>query len=124
MIRIVRLRSAEASCPFGKSLKPLSRPTIRALSISNTRFMETIQCPASLSPLLICAVFCPVWDIRPEVGATSPRATGIEDMLIHEDRLFPAEPAARSIARALYESIKGLPIVSPHGHTQAAWFAK
>jgi glucuronate isomerase len=45
-------------------------------------------------------------------------------MLIHEDRLFPAEPAARSIARALYESIKGLPIVSPHGHTQAAWFAK
>jgi glucuronate isomerase len=45
-------------------------------------------------------------------------------MLIHEDRLFPAEPAARAIARALYESIKGLPIVSPHGHTQAAWFAK
>jgi glucuronate isomerase len=45
-------------------------------------------------------------------------------MLIHEDRLFPAEPAARAIARALYESIKGLPIVSPHGHTQAAWFAQ
>jgi glucuronate isomerase len=45
-------------------------------------------------------------------------------MLIHEDRLFPAEPAARAIARALYASIKGLPIVSPHGHTQAAWFAR
>ena len=45
-------------------------------------------------------------------------------MLIHEDRLFPAEPAARNIARALYASIKALPIVSPHGHTQAAWFAK
>jgi glucuronate isomerase len=45
-------------------------------------------------------------------------------MLIHEDGLFPAEPAARAIARALYASIKGLPIVSPHGHTQAAWFAR
>ena len=45
-------------------------------------------------------------------------------MLIHEDRLFPAEPSARRIAKALYEQIKALPIISPHGHTQAAWFAK
>ena len=45
-------------------------------------------------------------------------------MLIDEDRLFPAESAARAIARALYASIKALPIVSPHGHTQAAWFAR
>jgi len=44
-------------------------------------------------------------------------------MLIHEDRLFPADPGTRTIARALYAHIKGLPIVSPHGHTQAAWFA-
>jgi glucuronate isomerase len=27
------------------------------------------------------------------------------------------------VARQLYESIAGLPIVSPHGHTQASWFA-
>ena len=45
-------------------------------------------------------------------------------MLIHEDRLFPVEAGARTIARSLYGSIKDLPIVSPHGHTQAAWFAK
>jgi glucuronate isomerase len=45
-------------------------------------------------------------------------------MLIHEDRLFQAEPATRKIAKALYASIKALPIVSPHGHTHAAWFAK
>jgi glucuronate isomerase len=45
-------------------------------------------------------------------------------MLIHEDRLFPAEHSARAVARALYADIKGLPIVSPHGHTQAGWFAK
>jgi glucuronate isomerase len=45
-------------------------------------------------------------------------------MLIHEDRLFPAEPSARRIAKALYAQVRALPIVSPHGHTQAVWFAK
>ncbi len=45
-------------------------------------------------------------------------------MLIHEDRLFPAEAATRKIARALYAHIRSLPIISPHGHTQAGWFAK
>jgi glucuronate isomerase len=45
-------------------------------------------------------------------------------MLLHEDRLFPADPATRSIARALYAHVRSLPIVSPHGHTQAAWFAQ
>ena len=43
--------------------------------------------------------------------------------LLHEDRLFPPDAATRAIAKRLYASIKGLPIVSPHGHTQAAWFA-
>jgi glucuronate isomerase len=45
-------------------------------------------------------------------------------MLLHEDRLFPAEASALKIARALYQQIKDLPIISPHGHTQASWFAK
>jgi glucuronate isomerase len=45
-------------------------------------------------------------------------------MLIDEDRLFPAEPVARSVARTLYAHVGSLPIVSPHGHTQAAWFAR
>jgi glucuronate isomerase len=45
-------------------------------------------------------------------------------MLLHEDRLFPAEDCARKIAKALYAQIKNLPIISPHGHTQAAWFAQ
>ena len=44
--------------------------------------------------------------------------------LLHEDRLFPANENTRAIARRLYEGIKDLPIVSPHGHTQAAWFAR
>lgn len=44
-------------------------------------------------------------------------------MLIHEDRLFPADPTTRKVAQALYESVRALPIISPHGHTQAAWFS-
>jgi glucuronate isomerase len=41
----------------------------------------------------------------------------------HPDRLFPAEPELRRIAIDLYESVCDLPIVSPHGHTDPAWFA-
>jgi hypothetical protein len=39
------------------------------------------------------------------------------------NRLLPADPAMRAIARALYDEVAGLPIVSPHGHTDPAWFA-
>ncbi|MCA8901275.1 MAG: glucuronate isomerase [Hyphomonas sp.] len=42
---------------------------------------------------------------------------------LHEDRLFPSDPVQRGIARELYASIRGLPIVSPHGHTDPSWFA-
>ncbi|MGB8471546.1 MAG: glucuronate isomerase [Candidatus Sulfotelmatobacter sp.] len=45
-------------------------------------------------------------------------------MLIHPDRLFPPEPGTLGIARTLYEDVRTLPILSPHGHTRAAWFAK
>jgi glucuronate isomerase len=45
-------------------------------------------------------------------------------MLIHPDRLFPANPGTRKIAKMLYKSVRELPIISPHGHTQAGWFAK
>jgi glucuronate isomerase len=45
-------------------------------------------------------------------------------MLIHEDRLFPADPATRAVARRLYQPIRDLPIVSPHGHTDPRWYAE
>ncbi|MFP5236086.1 MAG: glucuronate isomerase [Acidobacteriota bacterium] len=45
-------------------------------------------------------------------------------MLLHPDRLFPSDPATRAVAGDLYAHVKDLPIVSPHGHTQALWFAK
>ncbi|WP_202388740.1 glucuronate isomerase [Pontixanthobacter aquaemixtae] len=43
---------------------------------------------------------------------------------LHEDRLLPADPGIRSIARALYAEVAGLPIISPHGHTDPEWFAE
>ncbi len=43
---------------------------------------------------------------------------------LHPDRLFPADPETRAIARRLYAEIKDLPIVSPHGHTDPSWFAQ
>ena len=46
-----------------------------------------------------------------------------EKLVLHPDRLFPADERSRAIARSLYEGIKDLPIVSPHGHTDPAWFA-
>lgn len=42
---------------------------------------------------------------------------------LHPDRLLPADPATRDLARALYATVKGLPIISPHGHTDPEWFA-
>jgi glucuronate isomerase len=42
---------------------------------------------------------------------------------LHPDRLLPAEPSVRALARALYADIADLPIVSPHGHTDPRWFA-
>ncbi|MEJ6388745.1 glucuronate isomerase [Gymnodinialimonas ulvae] len=44
--------------------------------------------------------------------------------MLPPDRLFPAEAGQRSIARALYESVKNLPIISPHGHCDPQWFAE
>ncbi len=42
---------------------------------------------------------------------------------LHPDRLLPAEPAVRALARQLYQHVARLPIISPHGHTDPGWFA-
>ncbi|HEX8738840.1 MAG TPA: glucuronate isomerase [Casimicrobiaceae bacterium] len=44
-------------------------------------------------------------------------------LTLDPDRLFPPEPATRRVARALYDTVRDLPIVSPHGHTDPRWFA-
>lgn len=44
-------------------------------------------------------------------------------MALHPDRLLPVDPTTRAIARRLYHSVAGLPLISPHGHTEPAWYA-
>ena len=44
--------------------------------------------------------------------------------ILDENRLFPTDPTVRALARDLYEAIKDLPIISPHGHTDPRWFAE
>ena len=43
--------------------------------------------------------------------------------LLDDDRLFPADPSTRCVARRLYDEVRDLPIVSPHGHTDPRWYA-
>ena len=38
--------------------------------------------------------------------------------------MLPSEPGLRTTARRLYQSVKDLPIISPHGHVPAQWLAK
>lgn len=49
--------------------------------------------------------------------------TGTADLVLHPDRLFPADPGTRAIARRLFEAVESLPIISPHGHLDAAMLA-
>jgi len=43
--------------------------------------------------------------------------------LLHDDTLFPADASILPIAQRLYATVRDLPIISPHGHTNARWFA-
>jgi glucuronate isomerase len=43
-------------------------------------------------------------------------------MRLDPDRYFDPEPGQRKIARELYQSVAGMPIVSPHGHVDPTLF--
>ncbi|WP_062525934.1 glucuronate isomerase [Demequina rhizosphaerae] len=43
--------------------------------------------------------------------------------VLHPDRLLPAQPQERAIARELYEAVRDLPIVSMHGHVDPRMLA-
>jgi glucuronate isomerase len=49
--------------------------------------------------------------------------TGAAALIPHPDRLLPADPGTRAIARRLFEAVESLPIISPHGHLDAAMLA-
>ena len=44
--------------------------------------------------------------------------------LLDENRLFSPDPVLRGLSRTLYDSVRDLPIISPHGHTDPQWFAE
>ncbi|MEM5500161.1 glucuronate isomerase [Ahrensia kielensis] len=44
--------------------------------------------------------------------------------MLNEDRLFPADPETRKVARRLFAEIEHLPLICPHGHTEPQWFSK
>lgn len=59
-------------------------------------------------------------------GSGSPHASasvGPRPLHLHPDRLLPAEPTVRAIARELFAEVAHLPIVSPHGHCDPRWWA-
>ncbi|RIK15680.1 MAG: glucuronate isomerase [Acidobacteria bacterium] len=43
---------------------------------------------------------------------------------LHPDRLLPADPGTREVARRVYAEVADLPIISPHGHVPPAWLAE
>ncbi len=45
-----------------------------------------------------------------------PAMTSAPAFSLHPDRFFDAEPSVRRAARALYEEMRVLPLVCPHGH--------
>ncbi|MFT6529971.1 MAG: glucuronate isomerase [Psychrosphaera sp.] len=47
----------------------------------------------------------------------------IQKLTLHPDRLFSSDDKVIEVARKLYEKVKDLPIISPHGHTDPSWFA-
>jgi glucuronate isomerase len=46
----------------------------------------------------------------------------MDTLELDADRLFPPDPGVRRIARELFGEIESLPILSPHGHVDPAWF--
>ena len=44
--------------------------------------------------------------------------------LLDENRLFSPDPALSGLSRMLYDTVRDLPIISPHGHTDPQWYAE
>jgi glucuronate isomerase len=44
--------------------------------------------------------------------------------LLDENRLFSPDSVLRRLSRDLYDTVRDLPIISPHGHTDPQWYAE
>src|SRR6266516_4320181 len=50
--------------------------------------------------------------------------SSVERLVLHEDRFFDPDPAVRRVARTLYDEIRELPLLCPHGHVEPSLLAK
>ena len=48
----------------------------------------------------------------------------MRELTLDDDRLLPPDPATRAVAREIYAAVRDLPIVSMHGHVDAALLAQ
>ena len=65
-----------------------------------------------------------MYDCFRRLQAASPGTPVLSAPLrLDPDRFFPADPALRAVARQLFAETQSLPILSPHGHVDPAWFA-
>lgn len=48
----------------------------------------------------------------------------MSELILHDDRFFDPDNTVRKIARELYEEVKDLPIISPHGHVDPNIFVQ
>jgi glucuronate isomerase len=60
---------------------------------------------------------------EPAAMPTAATSEGRTPLSPHPDRLLPGEPAERAIARRLYDGVRDLPLISPHGHIDPALLA-
>jgi glucuronate isomerase len=57
-------------------------------------------------------------------AAAQPAVFAPPAALLAEDRFFDPDPSVRRVARSLYERIRDLPLVCPHGHVDPAILAE
>lgn len=62
-----------------------------------------------------------VWQTAVVAGKTTQHWI-VTDFAIDDGRLLPLEEPSRKEAADIYESIRHLPIISPHGHIPLGWF--
>ena len=48
----------------------------------------------------------------------------MSEFYMHEDRFFDPEPSVRMAAREIYDEVKDMPIISPHGHVDPKIFTE
>src|SRR5665811_2113004 len=81
--------------------------------------MGVVTLPPVLPSTVQRAIFCKV----AAAECCHGRMGDMPALTLHPDRLFPAETTTRDVARRLYETVKDLPIISPHGHVPPQWIA-